>query len=194
MAVDDDLPEYIGADKSTLAAPKGKRATPAPKAPAPPKDWAVTDTPQPDYEPAAHIEPAPRVTPYTPPAPGASHPKHAVLGPALRVDEAERALTAATLELTTATRHLRACELAEAGAEAVLMRELPGPTPDELLREHVASELKNRADNVAAGRSPDTRAIPVHGNSALDRIAANRPRPAPGMASSLRSATVRRTV
>jgi hypothetical protein len=189
MAVDDDLVEYVGADKSTPAAPKGKR-----KPPAEPKDWAVTDTPLPDYEPAAHVEPAPRVAVYNPPAPGASHPKHAVLAPALRVDRAEQALTAATLELTTATRHLRACELAEANAEAVLMRELPGPTPDELLREHIASELRNRADNVAAGKAPDTRAIPVHGNSALDRVAANRARPAPGMASSLRSSTVRRKV
>jgi len=96
--------------------------------------------------------------------------------------------------LTLATRHLRAAERAEADAEAVLMRELPAPTPDELLREHVANELKQRAENVAAGKNPDLRAIPVHGNSALDSIAANRARPAPGMASSLRSATVRRTV
>jgi len=190
MAIDDDLPDYIGADQSTLAAPKGKRAAPAPNT------WTVTNTPQPAYEdePAAHVEPAPRVAVYNPPAPGASHPKHAILGPALRVDSAEQALTAATLELTTATRHMRACELAESDAEAALMLELPGPTPDELLREHVASELKTRADNVAAGKHPDARAIPAHGNSALDRIAANRPRPAPGMASSLRSASVRRTV
>jgi len=188
MAVDDDLVEYVGGDKTTPAAPKGKRAAPAPA----PKTWAVTDTPVPPYEPEAVA--APRVAVYTPPAPGASHPKHAILEPALRVDRAEQALTAATLELTTATRHLRACELAGSEAEAILMRELPGPTPDELLREHVASELKTRAENVSAGLSPDNRAVPVHGNSALDRIASVRPRPAPGQASSLRSSTVRRTV
>jgi len=189
--IDDDLPEYIGGDKTTLAAPRKRAAAPV-KAPAAPAiEWAATDTPTPAYVPDVT---APRVAPYTPPAPGASHPRHAILAPALRVDSAEQALTAATLELTTATRNLRACEIAETDAEASLMAELPGPTPDELLKAYVANELKTRADNVAAGKAPDARAIPTHGNSALDRIAANRPRPAPGMASSLQSTTVRRNI
>jgi len=182
MAIDDDLPEYTGADKTTLAVPK----------PSKPKFWAVTDTPAPlDLE----DEPAPRVTPYTPPAPGASHPKHAVLGPALRLDEAEHVLTKTKLELTSAARHLRDCELAEADAERALMAEMPGKTQDEVLREYAASELKARADRVAAGLSPDTRSIPAHGPSVLDRNAAHRPRPAPGkVGAPLQSNAVRRSI
>jgi hypothetical protein len=188
MAIDDDLPEYVGADKSIPAVPKA----------APGKSWSVTDTPTayapPEIAGLEDDEP-PRVTPYTPPAPGSSHPKHAILGPALRLDKAEHELTKAKLELTSAARALRDAELAEAEAERVFMAEMPGKTQDEALREYAAAELKARADRVAAGLSPDARTAIVHGSSVLDRNAAHRPRPAPGkIASPLQSNAVRRTV
>jgi len=109
MAIDDDLPEYTGADKTTLAVPKAKI------------NWSVTDTPSP-IDPD---EQAPRITPYNPPAPGSTHPKHAVLSVALRLDKAEHVLTKANIELTTAARRLRDAELAEAEAERVFMAEFP---------------------------------------------------------------------
>lgn len=203
MAIDDDLVEYTGADKTTPAVPKPTRNSatksnpPAPRATEPGKSWAANDTPAPTYDPNAGLEddPAPRITPYTPPAPGASHPKHAVLGPALRLDKAEHVLTKANAELTAASAHLRACELAEADAEAVFMLEFPGQTQDEALRAYGQSELKARAERVAAGLSPDARNTPVHGSSVLDRNAAHRPRPVPGrVAAPLQSNAVRRTV
>jgi hypothetical protein len=181
MATDDDLVEYTGADKTTPAVPKSK-----------PKSWTVTDTPDPAYG-AEVDEPAPRVAVYNPPAPGASHPHHAVLGPALRLDKAEHVLTKANAELTHAARALRDAELAEADAEAAFMLEFPGQTQDEALRAYGQSELKARAERVAAGLSPDARNTPVHGSSVLDRNAAHRPRPVPGrVAAPLQSNAVRR--
>jgi hypothetical protein len=196
--IDDDLPEYIGTSKGELAAPKGKRApiTPAPTFNQHPQIDGLEDEPAAPVNALAEemASPAPRVAVYNPPAEGASHPRHAVLGPALRVDRAEHALNGAALELTKATRHLRACELAESEAETIFLSAVPGPTPDELLREHVAAEAKRRADRVASGESPDERAIIVHGKSELDRVASHRARPAPGQATSLRSSVVRRGI
>jgi hypothetical protein len=193
MAIDDDLPEYTGRERGTLAVPKPSHKAPAPSPE--PKSWKVTDTPDPAYAPEPEDEPAPRVAVYNPPEPGASHPKHAVLGPALRLDRAEHDLTKANAELIAATAHLRACELAEADAETALMAELPGPTQEETLRAYAESELKARADRVAAGLSPDTRATVQHGPSVLDRIAAHRPRPVPGrIAAPLLSNAARRTL
>jgi len=155
-----------------------------------------------DDEPAAHIEPAPRTAVYAPPAPGSSHPRHAILGPALRLDEAERSLQNAALEVTLATRHLRACELAEADAEASLMVELPAPTQDEALRAYADAALKQRAENISKGLDPNQQydkegnpAKPGHGKSPIDQQAAARMRNARGVESNpLRSAVVRRRV
>lgn len=190
MAIDDDLPEYTGADKTTLAVPKPTRK-------AEPRSWAATDTPPPAYNPRDGLEddPAPRVAVYNPPESGASHPKHAVLGPALRLDKAEHVLTKANAELTHAARELRDAELAEADAEAAFLLEFPGQTQDEALRAYGQCELKARAERVAAGLSPDARATPAHGSSVLDRNAAHRPRPVPGrVAEPLQSSAVRRNV
>lgn len=185
MAIDDD-PEYTGADRKTLAVPKPTRKAPAPE---PPKF-----NPHPEID-GLEDDPAPRVAVYNPPEPGASHPKHAVLGPALRLDKAEHVLTKANAELTASAAHLRQMELNEAAAEQALMAEFPGPTQEETLRQYAASELKARADRVAAGLSPDARSIRAHGSSVLDRNAAHRPRPVAGVsAAPLQSNAVRRTL
>lgn len=183
MAVDDDLPEFTGHDRTTLAVPK------------PAKSFAVTDTPPPAYDPKAglHDDPAPRVTPYRAPEAGESHPKHAVLGPALRLDKAEQTLTKANAELVAATNDLRAAEIAQNEAEEAFVALHRGPTQEATLRAYADRELQLRKDRVRAGQNPSGRAPIQHGNSVLDAIAAHRPRSvAKGPSMSLRSRTVRR--
>jgi hypothetical protein len=166
---DSDPEEFVGSDRSIPAAPKGKRAVPAPA--------------------------APRVAVYTPPLPGASHPKHAVLGPALRLDEAEQNLGRAQLELQNATTHLRSCELAESDALSAFVKIMPGPSFDQVNRERLAAEQAEKIRRVQAGESPIPPKVPTHGNSPMDIAAAQRPRTSAQTANApLRSATVRRVV
>jgi hypothetical protein len=166
MAHDEDLPEYMGTAQTIKADPKGKRAAAAP-----------------------------RVAIYTPPAKGASHPKHAVLGPALRLDAAEAGLDSAQAELTAATAALRAIEVKEADALSALMAAMPAPTPDELLRQHAANQSASRAARVAAGERPEAPQVSRIGNSPLDIAAAQRPRTSQHAPNApLRSPVVRRTV
>jgi hypothetical protein len=191
MAIDDDLPEYTGRERGTLAVPKpSKKPTTSV-----PYSANIAHAEKDGLQPEPVDEPAPGVAVYNRPKPGTtSHKKHAVLAPALRLDRAEHALNKANLEVTSAARHLRDCELAEAEAEQALVAEFPGPSQEDTLRAYANSELKARADRVAAGLRPDARATPAHGNSVLDRMAAHRPRPVPGRATSLQSNVVRRGI
>jgi hypothetical protein len=152
---DSDPEEFVGRDRSIPAAPKGKRTAPA--------ATGILNSP---------VDPAPRVTPYTPPAPGAPHPSHAVLGPALRLDKAEAAVTATALELSSSYNNLRQCERVESIALLNFTKVMPSPTFDQINRARLAAEQAARAQRVAAGQNPDAVAAPVVVNkSPLDQHA-----------------------
>jgi hypothetical protein len=170
-----DPEEFVGGDQSIPAAPKSKTLV-SPRSPP--------------------VAPAPRVAVYNPPAAGASHPKHAVLGPALRLDEAEANLSAAQLEFRNATLALRSCELIEAEALTEFVKVMPGPTFDEVNRQRLAAEQAAKMARVQAGLSPTPPKVPTHGNSPIDIAAANRPRTSQAMPAGgpLRSNVVRRSV
>jgi hypothetical protein len=140
--------------------------------------------------------PAPRVAIYNPPAPGTSHAKHAILGPALRLDKAEANLTASQLELHAAKDHLRSCELIEADALSALIKVMPAPSQDEVFRELLAKEQAAKLARVSQGLPAVTPKVPTHGNSAVDIAAANRPRTSAQQptGSPLRSPIARRLV
>jgi hypothetical protein len=176
---DADLVEYVGADKSTPAVPKSK-AAPRVAALAPGQDVA---------------SPAPAVAPvavYTPPAKGASHPKVSRLAVARKLDEAEAALNAASLEVMASRNHLSACEHDEAEAHARLIALLPAPSADFVHRQLIAREQASKLSRVQAGLAAvEPKAITAR--SEIDRAAANRPRATQQSATTpLRSPVVRR--
>lgn len=164
MAYEDDPPEFIGATQETKADPKGKRA--------PAKVRALA----PDVVGQEMASPVPSVAIYNPPAEGEAHPKIARLAPAQRLDAADAGLNLANAELQTATYHLRNCELIEAEAEAALVKEMPGPTQDQVYRDLLAKETAAKMERVSQGLTAVEPPKPSHGRSAVDIAAANRPR------------------
>jgi hypothetical protein len=158
---DADLVEYTGADKTTKADPRGGPKKVAPVAAPLTEELAA---------------PAPRVAVYTPPKDGESHPKHAILGPALRLDKADADLTSAQLELRAATSHLRSCEAIEAEALLALTKIMPGPTYDEVNRQRLAAEQAAKVARVEQGLAPVAAPVRSHGRSPIDQQAAHRPR------------------
>jgi hypothetical protein len=172
--LDADLVEYTGSTKANKADPKGK---PAAK-PAPLADELA--------------EPAPSVAVYVAPKAGASHPKISRKAVAERLDNAEAALNAATIELTASRAALRSAEHDEGDALSALTRAMPGPTPDELLRAHAKAQLQLRADRVSRNESPEIKPV-LTARSPLDMAAALRPKTnAQQPTAPLRSAIVRR--
>ncbi|SDI54545.1 MULTISPECIES: hypothetical protein [Bradyrhizobium] len=170
--LDADLPEYVGADKSTRAdPPKGKRNSTSP---------AVTAS-------------APSVAVYTPPAPGSTHPREPKLAPAKRLDAAEEALRTAQTDLMSARGELTAAQAAESEAELAFASCFATISPDELLRQHAARAAQERAERVARGETPEAKPAPTHNRSPVDVAAASRPktnRQAPS--TPLRSNVIRR--
>lgn len=173
--IHDDPPEFTGTDHKTAADPKGKRTAPPVKVVAPLKDEMAS--------------PVPPVAIYTKPT-GPSHPKHAVLGPAIRLNEAEAALNIANAEQRAARDHLTRCEAEEADALSALIKAIPGPTYREINEERLAKIQAERAERVGAGLPADAPQRVTHGNSELDRLAASRPRRS---ATPLQPNTVRRS-
>jgi hypothetical protein len=187
MAHENDPEEFVGATQERKADPKGKRAP-------------VTDT---DTrvsvakvlaEELASPHPGTPIAVYTPPAEGANHPKHAILGPAQRLDAAEVALNRATLEEKLARDNLRARELAEAEAEDAFIKVLPGPTFDEVNRQRLADEQAAKIARVEQGL-PAVEPKKIVARSPVDLAAAQRPRTSPQAANQpLRSPVARRLV
>ena len=135
---------------------------------------------------------APRVTPYTPPKAGESHPKTARLGPALRLDAAEANLSAAQLEVTAAYNALRAAEREEAAAVGKFNETMPAPSADQVYRAHLARELDAKVARVEQGL-PAIEPKKITARSPVDLAALHRPRPSPQVANApLRSNVVRR--
>jgi hypothetical protein len=186
----DDPPEFIGATQETKAEPKGKRAAP------PVKAAAKLPALAPDVVGHEMAAPVPSVAIYAPPTKGEAHPKIARLAPAQRLNAAEAGLNLANAELQAATHHLRNCELIEAEAEAALVKEMPGPTQDQVHRELLAKETAAKLDRVSQGLPAVEPPKPSHGRSAVDIAAANRPRTNAQQPTGapLRSNVVRRTV
>jgi hypothetical protein len=187
MTHDLDPEEHIGRDNTGARAepPKGKAAAPAPVL-----TTGETNSP---VELAVSRPQPPSKAVYTPPAAGESHPKHAKLGPALRLDRAEASLTDATLELHAATTALHSAELAEERVHQVLITLLPRKSADDVNRERLARVQADKLSNVQQGFAPEPKKKIIHGNSPLDAAAANRQRVAPGVSGySLRSPVVRR--
>jgi hypothetical protein len=139
MAHDDPV-EYVGSNTAERAEPVRKRGVA-------PKPVATTTS-------DVVVDPMPSVAVYTPPAAGESHPKTSRLGPALRLDKAAADLTACNLELTSAGGALRNAELIEADALSALVKAMPGPTPDELLRQHAACPMSSPATSIRFGSMP----------------------------------------
>jgi hypothetical protein len=172
----DDPEEFVGRTQEKKADPKGDKRTKA----------------TPLAEELAH--PGTPIAVYTPPAEGASHPKHAVLAPAQRLDAAEVALNRANLEEKLARDNLLACELAETEAEDAFVRVLPGPTFDEVNRDRLAKEQAVKLERVEQGL-PAVEPKKIVARSPVDLAAAQRPRTSAQMANApLRSPIVRRTV
>ena len=162
MPYEDDPPEFTGATEETKAEPKGSK-------PAPSLARAVSLAEQ-------MASPPPSVAVYSPPADGEAHPKTARLAPAQRLDAAEAGLNLANSELQAATYHLRNCELIEAEAQAELIKELPGPTQDQVHRDLLAKETSTKLERISRGLPAVEPPKPSHGRSAVDIAAANRPR------------------
>ncbi len=174
MAIDDDIPEYVGADKTTRAEPPKSRKGMPP----------VVD---PSHVPSGAV--------YHPPVAGAAHPKAARKRVALALDVAEANLTAAQMEISASYNALQIAEREEAHALGELTRILPRPTAEEVHRAHLARETAAKVARVAQGLSPTAKPAPTNNKSPLDVAAANRPRAAAHLPSgSLRSAVARRIV
>ena len=197
MAYEDDPPEFTGTTQETKADPVRKSSKAAAPVKAVPVKLPalVEELAQPSAS-AADAHPVPSVAVYNPPAEGEAHPKIARLAPAQRLDTAEADLNRANAELQAATHHLRNCELIEAEAEAALVKEMPGPTQDQVYRDLLAKETAAKLERIAQGLPAIEPPKPSHGRSAVDIAAANRPRTNAQQPTGapLRSNVVRRTV
>jgi hypothetical protein len=168
MAHENDPEEFVGADKSVRAEPV--KTTRKPAAP-------LTARVKPNGEPMA------------------SHPKHAVAGPAKAYEAAKAETEAARIDYRVATDAFKSAEKAEGAAVADWIKLNPSPSQDEVLRENAKRSLEQRAANVANGLPPQGIKTLSHGNSVVDRQAAQRPRQTPQMASApLRSPVSRRVL
>lgn len=124
-----------------------------------------------------------------------THLKHAVLRPRLEFEAAAQEVLDAQAEDMLAKRLVVEAETAETDALTYFLSLQTKPDQDTLLRDAARRSLEERAENVKAGRPPGGLRTPTHGNSGLDRAAAQRGRQSPQMASSpLLSNVARRLV
>jgi hypothetical protein len=167
----DDPIEFIGSDRTVKAdAIKIKASTPL-AAPALAAELAQTEKPK---------------------AAG-SHPKHAIVGPAKAYAAATAETEAARIDYQAATFAFKDAEKAEGVAVAEWIKLNPPPTADEVYRSMIANEQAEKLRRVQAGLPAVPPRTPTHGNSVIDRQAAQRPRQTPQMPSApLRSPIARR--
>jgi hypothetical protein len=124
-----------------------------------------------------------------------SHLKHATKAPRLAYEAAQQEVHDAQSELSQAKLALTEAQKAETAALTKWLSLQPKADPDQLLRDYGQRQVEQRAANIAAGLPPEGVRVPTHGNSALDRTAANRARPSPQIANvPLQSPVARRVV
>jgi hypothetical protein len=156
MAYENDPPEFTGRDRKVAADPK--RAAPV-------ASKSITAI-------APPVEPAPAAVE----KPG-SHKKFAVVGPAKDYAAAMASTIFAREELQAATIALRIAEKAEGACLADFYLLNKPISSDQLIRNHLAASLAERAKRVEAGLDPEARAAaaPVV-RSKLDQAARDRGR------------------
>jgi hypothetical protein len=134
--------------------------------------------------------PAPPIT-----KPG-SHAKHAIARPKAEYERAVVGTEQARLEYNAASIAYKHAEKAEGEALAHWIALNPPPSADAVYRAHVQRETDEKLARVARGESAIAPKIATHGNSTIDRQAAQRPRQTPQMPSAmpLRSPVVRRNI
>jgi hypothetical protein len=165
-----DPEEFIGSDRSIKADPKPVK-------------------PKPDHAETRGVRVKQNGEPM------ASHPKHAIAGPAKEYAAAQQETEAARIEYQSAMFSFNSAEDAESAARDDWVQWNPPPTQDEVYRAHVARGQDQRAANVAAGLPPRGIKPVTHDKSPLGIAAANRPRQTPQMPSTpLRSPVARRWV
>jgi hypothetical protein len=125
-----------------------------------------------------------------------SHPKFAIKAPRLAYEAAQQEVMDAQSELRDATNALNAAEKALDEALTHFQSLQVPPSPEDLRRDYVNSEVAKRAANVAAGLAPNPALKPQHNRSPIDTQAAQRMRTSPHMpgASPLRSNVPRRNI
>lgn len=123
-----------------------------------------------------------------------THKKFAVVRPAKEYEAAQQETRDAQAEQVLANRELADAEKDESRALGVWLSLQPKVSADDLLMDYAKNSVAQRAANVAAGLPPEGVRTPTHGNSLVDRAAANRQRQSPQMATAapLRSPVPRR--